>query len=94
MQIGTRWQAGQRPPAQLPESVVAAIAAAEADHSLTEGAWTLTWLEGRPIATHPEEVRVVLRADGTVLTQTGGDALASSDPTGDWGEEDDDDWLS
>ncbi|WP_192497154.1 Fe-S oxidoreductase [Gulosibacter chungangensis] len=94
MQIGTRWQTGQQPPAQLPDTVAAAIATAETEHGLTAGAWTLTWLEGRPIATHSDEVRISLRADGTVLTQTGEDAIASTGVGADWAEDDDDDWLS
>lgn len=94
MQICTRWQTGQQPPAQLPDAVAAAIATAESEHGLTTGAWTLTWLEGRPIATHSEEVRISLRADGTVLTQIGEDALNGTDVAVDWTEEDDDDWLS
>jgi hypothetical protein len=51
MQLGTRWSVGATPPARLPEELVAAIAEIErglpADTTLR---WTLTWLEGRPIA--------------------------------------------
>jgi hypothetical protein len=51
MQLGSRWSVGQPPPARLPEDLLARIAEVEAglppDSSLR---WTLTWLEGRPIA--------------------------------------------
>ena len=55
MQLGTRWTAGGEPPAALPTSMRAQIAAVEAvipSDQLGQPAprWTLTWLEGRPIA--------------------------------------------
>lgn len=55
MQLGTRWSVGAPPPARLPEPMVAAVAAVETE-LVAEGVdasawrWTLTWLEGRPIA--------------------------------------------
>ncbi|MDJ1372180.1 hypothetical protein C7K25_12500 [Gulosibacter molinativorax] len=58
---------------------------AEDAHGLTLGAWTLTWLEGRPVAEHPGGVRVALRADGTVSTESDSSAIDTDD---------DDDWLS
>jgi len=52
MQLGTRWSAGDEPPARLPDPMRAAIA--EAERGLGDAAtglrWTLTWLEGRPVA--------------------------------------------
>ena len=52
MQVGGRWPVGGTPPRGLPASFVAALAAAEVDASEAErrGSWTLTWLEGRPVA--------------------------------------------
>jgi len=51
MQLGTRWTVGDEPPARLPERVVAAIRAVEAERADAAGQrWTLTWLEGRPTA--------------------------------------------
>ena len=55
MQLGTRWTAGGEPPASLPEALRRQIAAVEAvmpADQLGQPAprWTLTWLEGRPIA--------------------------------------------
>ncbi|BDZ53016.1 hypothetical protein [Agromyces marinus] len=51
MQLGTRWPFGTQPPRSVPMQIRPGIAAAEAD--TVDGAgrtWTLTWLEGRPIA--------------------------------------------
>lgn len=63
MQLGTRWAAGSEPPASVPASLRPGIAEAEARSvadgtlslqtgalNLPRGTWTLTWLEGRPIA--------------------------------------------
>lgn len=89
MQIGTRWAVGSATPDGLPGVFVAAITDAESERNLTQGSWTLTWLEGRPVATHPAELRLALRADGTVATQSG-----SEPDLGIGDEDDDDDWLS
>lgn len=55
MQLGTRWTLGETAPAALPEVVTFAIQTVEqeliADDIETTGwRWTLTWLEGLPIA--------------------------------------------
>ncbi|NYF11056.1 hypothetical protein HDC94_002212 [Leifsonia sp. AK011] len=53
MQLGTRWTVGEQPPSRLTEDVVAAIAGVEAELAgidTTGWRWTLTWLEGRPVA--------------------------------------------
>jgi len=53
MQLGTRWDAGATPPARLDPEVLAAIADVEAALPADAGPglrWTLTWLEGRPVA--------------------------------------------
>ena len=57
MQLGTRWAMGETPPARLSEQVVAAIRMVESGevesndaHPSSTRRWTLTWLEGRPIA--------------------------------------------
>jgi hypothetical protein len=47
MQMGTRWTHGETPPARLPQEFVDAIATVEAPAG---SRWTLTWLEGRPVA--------------------------------------------
>ena len=53
MQLGTRWDVGDEPPPRVPETLRAAIREAEAELTGVETTgwrWTLTWLEGRPIA--------------------------------------------
>lgn len=52
MQIGNRWRLGATPPSGLPAEFLRQLAAAEATASAQEREqwWTLTWLEGRPIA--------------------------------------------
>lgn len=72
MQLGTRWTAGQNPPAAVPESL--RIAIAEVDDAVltaTDGSpaprWTLTWLEGRPIAELDTGVIVQVGSDGEVV---------------------------
>lgn len=62
MQIGGRWPVGGTPPRGLPESFVAAIAEAEAalPPADRDGSWTLTWLEGSPIAEHDAGARVTM----------------------------------
>ena len=60
MRLGTRWSFGDEPPASVPAELRPLIAAAES--RATGGAgrhWTLTWLEGRPIAELD---------DGTIVT--------------------------
>ncbi|MCU1436977.1 MAG: hypothetical protein JWP66_64 [Naasia sp.] len=51
--LGTRWPLGGEPPARLPADFVAVLLEAEsrlAADGMASGSWTLTWLEGRPIA--------------------------------------------
>ncbi len=72
MQMGTRWAVGTDAPARLPEAVVAAVRAVEAelaglDTSLLR--WTLTWLEGNP---------VVELDDGTVIRSSGGEVFVTA----------------
>ena len=78
MRLGTRWEFGAEPPASVPAALRPRIADAEA--SVADGAgrhWTLTWLEGRPIAELD---------DGTVVGEADDHGLAS-DPV-----DDGDDW--
>ena len=74
MQLGTRWTAGQTPPAAVPVVLRAAIADVdEAVLTATDGSpaprWTLTWLEGRPIAELDTGVIVRLDADGEAVVE-------------------------
>lgn len=53
MQLGTRWAIGATPPDRLPDAMVTAIGNVESEVAGLDTAswrWTLTWLEGRPIA--------------------------------------------
>lgn len=60
MRLGTRWSFGDEPPASVPADLRPLIAAAESRATGSEGRhWTLTWLEGRPIAELD---------DGTIVT--------------------------
>lgn len=86
MRIGSRWRAGEAPPAGLPAAFVAAIGTAE----VPDGWWTLTWLEGRPIAEHDSGERLALGPDGAV--RSGPDA--GIDPALDPSLDDEDDWLA
>jgi len=74
MQLGTRWTAGQEPPASVPAALRAQIAAVETSQpadALGQPAprWTLTWLEGRPIAELDTGVIVSLDADGAAVVR-------------------------
>jgi hypothetical protein len=60
MRLGTRWSFGDEPPASVPAELRPLVAAAESRATDGEGRhWTLTWLEGRPIAELD---------DGTIVT--------------------------
>lgn len=73
MQIGERWRAGSVPPRSL-EKYPAFVEACSAQERLLVPSlgdlsklwWTLTWLEGRPVAELEQGPRVALRADGSV----------------------------
>ena len=74
MQLGTRWTSGDEPPAAVPQSLRTQIAAV--DESMPRDAlgqprarWTLTWLEGRPIAELDTGVIVQLDADGVAVVR-------------------------
>jgi len=78
MQLGTRWVAGSDAPASVPASLLPAIAEVEQslrDASTGSGAegarsyWTLTWLEGRPIAELDAGWEVLLTASGEVVAR-------------------------
>ncbi len=74
MRLGTRWISGERPPVAVPESIRAAIASVEAalpPDALGQPAprWTLTWLEGRPVAELETGVIVTLDRDGAAVVR-------------------------
>jgi hypothetical protein len=72
MQMGTRWTSGDEPPAAVPAALRAQITAVENATTQDElgqprPRWTLTWLEGRPIAELDTGVIVSLDASGNAV---------------------------
>jgi hypothetical protein len=67
MQLGTRWAAGSDAPASVPAALLPAIVEVEAQG--VTGMWTLTWLEGRPIAELDAGWDVLLTASGEVIAR-------------------------
>ncbi|MFE6733312.1 hypothetical protein [Microbacterium sp. NPDC057650] len=73
MQLGTRWAAGAEPPASVPAALRPGIA--EVEEALRQAQeplsahWTLTWLEGRPIAELDAGWEVLLTASGDVIAR-------------------------
>lgn len=69
MQLGTRWVVGTAAPAALSPDMLAAVAAVEGDLEgvdVTQWRWTLTWLEGRPVAELDDGTTIRVDAAGTV----------------------------
>ncbi|PPF44154.1 hypothetical protein C5B85_10940 [Pseudoclavibacter sp. AY1F1] len=73
MQIGERWRGGSRPPSSLEKHPQFVAACADQEQTVASTVddlsklwWTLTWLEGRPVAELEHGPRVALRADGSV----------------------------
>lgn len=69
MQLGTRWPAGSTPPASVPAELHAAITDVEAQVTAERAYWTLTWLEGRPIAELDAGWEVIVDAAGEVVAR-------------------------
>lgn len=74
MQLGTRWRAGMTPPAAVPDALrpqMSAVEAALTPDTLDQPApaWTLTWLERRPVAELDTGVVVTLDRDGNVVVR-------------------------
>ncbi|MFH8250007.1 hypothetical protein ACH3VR_06540 [Microbacterium sp. B2969] len=72
MQLGTRWTSGDEPPKAVPAALAVGIhqvdEATPADElGQPRPRWTLTWLEGRPIAELDTGVIVTLDAEGAVV---------------------------
>lgn len=69
MQLGTRWTSGDEAPKAVPEALRRGIrsvdeAIADDDLGQPRPRWTLTWLEGKPIAELDTGVIVSLDDDG------------------------------
>jgi hypothetical protein len=72
MQMGTRWSVGADAPAQLSDDVRAAVASVEAelaDIDTSQWRWTLTWLEGRPVAELDDGTTIRVDAYGVVTVE-------------------------
>ncbi|MFT4221100.1 MAG: hypothetical protein QM611_11375 [Microbacterium sp.] len=70
MQLGTRWASGDEPPRAVPDVLRAAIA--DVDRAVEPGSrahWTLTWLEGRPIAELDTGWEVLVDHAGDVVSR-------------------------
>ncbi|EZP29577.1 hypothetical protein [Microbacterium oleivorans] len=72
MQLGTRWTSGDQPPAAVPEILREQIAAVDASVDQDplgqpRPRWTLTWLEGRPVAELDTGVVVRVDREGEVV---------------------------
>jgi len=79
MQLGTRWTSGDEPPRSVPAALADGIrdvdAAIPGDLlGQPRPRWTLTWLEGRPIAELDNGVIVSLSADGLAVVSHDGEA--------------------
>lgn len=74
MQLGTRWSSGDEPPRAVPGELAAAIRDVDATipqdlYGQPRPRWTLTWLEGRPVAELDTGVIVEIDRDGTVIAR-------------------------
>ena len=74
MQLGTRWTSGDEPPKAVPAALVRGIRSVDetipADQlGQPRPRWTLTWLEGKPIAELDTGVIVSLDADGEAVVR-------------------------
>lgn len=69
MQLGTRWTSGDEPPKSVPEALKRGIRDVDATIPADQlgqprPRWTLTWLEGRPIAELDTGITVTLDEHG------------------------------
>ena len=74
MQLGTRWTSGDEPPRAVPDALARGIRSVDAsipddDLGGPRPRWTLTWLEGRPIAELDTGVIVTLDERGEAITR-------------------------
>jgi hypothetical protein len=74
VQLGTRWRAGSEPPASVPAALRDQIRVVEETtppDALGQPTpwWTLTWLEGRPVAELETGVIVTVDRDGAVVVR-------------------------
>jgi hypothetical protein len=70
MQLGTRWSVGGESPSRLSDAMRDAIASVEAELTNTDTGlwrWTLTWLEGHPVAELEDGTIVREDYDGSIV---------------------------
>lgn len=80
MQLGTRWTSGGEPPASVPADLRTEIAKIDAlETAEPRPRWTLTWLEGRPVAELDTGVIVSVAADGSVVVRHDSDTGFADD---------------
>ncbi|MGG7508099.1 hypothetical protein [Plantibacter sp. YIM 135249] len=84
MQLGTRWSVGQQTPDTLPQAVVDAVRAEEAELvslgvATSSWRWTLTWLERRPIVELDDGTTIRIAADGSVVVTRADEAAEDAD---------------
>lgn len=72
MQLGTRWQAGGQPPLSVPDALRLEIRAVEQGLPPLDPMpmWTLTWLEGRPIAELDSGIEISIDQEGVATVST------------------------
>jgi hypothetical protein len=73
VQLGTRWRVGAEAPERLSEEFVARIRHVEAQLvgiDTSQWRWTLTWLEGRPVAELDDGTVVRLRSSGEITIES------------------------
>jgi hypothetical protein len=74
MQLGTRWSSGDEPPRSVPAELAGAIRDVDATipqdlYGQPRPRWTLTWLEGRPVAELDTGVIVEIDRDGRAIVR-------------------------
>lgn len=69
MQLGTRWNLGDEPPGRLDAGFIAAIRTVEVEVGERPWRWTLTWLEGRPVAELDDGTIVRIGHDGVPVVE-------------------------
>jgi hypothetical protein len=73
VQLGTRWSVGGEPPNRLSTGMLDAIRDVEAERASLDTSlwrWTLTWLEGHPVAELEDGTIVREDHDGSVVVTT------------------------
>ena len=73
MELGTRWSVGAAAPSRLSDAMKERIASVEVERSGLDTSlwrWTLTWLEGHPVAELEDGTVVREDYDGGIVVTT------------------------